>query len=198
MKRRQFLYGAAAAVAVGATGYIVARRVNPDDDTPPVDPDADGGEGKSAIDANDATQAVWKEGDVPQGLWALNLPDPEDVTHAMSQFRGHRVVVNFWATWCAPCVKEMPDLDALARKHGSVRFVGIGIDSAANIRAFVEKVPVDYTLLVMTPGGIDLMRRMGNSQGGLPFTVVLDRNGALSHRILGQIDPDELDRILSS
>jgi len=181
MKRRQFIYGGVAAVAVAASGYGVSRLTDR-----PIATSADSVKPGAPVPA--ATL-----GEVPEALWALRLPDIDGVEQSVSQWRGQKTVINFWATWCAPCVKEMPDLNALHHKHPNVRFVGIGIDSAANIRSFLEKVPVDYPLLVQGAGGVDLLRRLGNAQGGLPFTLVLDEEGVLRHRILGQIDPADLD-----
>ncbi len=132
------------------------------------------------------------DSDVPESLWSLTLPSPWGEPVAMASMRGRPVVVNFWATWCAPCVKEMPDLDRLQREHPHVRFVGIGIDSAANIRTFLQKVPVAYPLMVFETGGTSALRRLGNPTGGLPYTLVLDAQGRVAHTILGQVDPAAL------
>lgn len=136
--------------------------------------------------------SVVRVGDVPESLWSLTLPSPQGEPLTMASMRGRPVVVNFWATWCAPCVKEMPDLDRLQREYPHVRFVGIGIDSAANIRTFVRKVPVAYPLMVFETGGTSALRRLGNSTGGLPYTLVLDAQGRVAHTILGQVDPAAL------
>ena len=92
----------------------------------------------------------------------------------------------------------MPDLEELHKKYGEVQFVGIGIDTADNIRAFVEKVPVSYPLLVAGHGGIDIVRSMGNPAGGLPFTVIFDADGQVKRKILGQVKMDDLARTLSA
>ena len=139
-----------------------------------------------------ATSPVVRVGDVPESLWSLALPSPQGEPVAMESMRGRPVVVNFWATWCAPCVKEMPDLDRLQREHPHVQFVGIGIDSAANIRTFLQKIPVAYPLMVFETGGTSALRRLGNSTGGLPYTLVLDARGRVAHTILGQVDPAAL------
>ena len=124
------------------------------------------------------------------------MPDVQGEMRQVSQWKGKRSVVNFWATWCAPCVKEMPDLQALADAHPDKQIIGIGIDSAANIRTFLQKVPVTYPLLVAETGGVDLLRQLGNAKGGLPFTLVLDEEGRILHHVLGQIDPEDIERHL--
>jgi len=132
-------------------------------------------------------------------LYALTLPDLAEPPQPqpLSRYRGRPLLVNFWATWCAPCVKEMPALDALAQRWPAVQFLGIGIDTAANMRGFVQKVPVAYPLLVAGYEGIDLLRALGNSTGGLPFTVVLDASGEQVQHILGEVAIDALEQMLA-
>jgi len=116
----------------------------------------------------------------------------------LSKFQGRPLVVNFWATWCAPCIKEMPDLDELAHKYPGMTFLGVAIDTRPNIERFLEKVKVSYPLVVAGHGGIQQMKALGNSKGGLPYTVVFDADSRISHEILGQVDPAELDAHLAS
>ncbi len=136
-------------------------------------------------------------GDPVAGLMQMQLPDLNGATHTLSGWKGQPIVVNFWATWCAPCVREMPELDALQKKYPHVRFVGIGVDSAANMQKFVEKVQVSYPLWVIGAGAIDTLRKLGNPSGGLPFTIVFNADGGINRKILGEIQPDDLDRTLS-
>ena len=177
MNRRLFLYvGAAAAVAV-AGGYAYRERNRP-----------------AAVP--DTPQAALA-GDPVAALRAMSFPDLDGKPRSLAEWQGRPMVVNFWATWCAPCVKEMPELQALQEKYPAIQFVGIGVDKAENMRQFVEKVPVSYPLLVMDAGAVDTLRTLGNPAGGLPFTLVFDANGRISRKILGQIQPDDLDRTLS-
>lgn len=136
--------------------------------------------------------------DAVADLSARQLPDLQGRPQTLSQWRGRPLVVNFWATWCAPCVKEMPELDALQKQHPKVQFVGIGIDKAENIAKFVQKVPVSYPLLVMGGAAIDLLRQLGNPAGGLPFTLVFNADGSVNRKILGQIHSDDLQRTLAA
>lgn len=125
-------------------------------------------------------------------LFRQTLPDLVGTAQDIAQWRGRPMLVNFWATWCAPCVKEMPDLDRLQAEFPGVAFVGIGIDSAPNMVAFVEKVPVAYPLLEARSTGLELMRELGNRNGGLPFTVILAEDGRILRSIMGQVEPDEI------
>lgn len=129
-------------------------------------------------------------------LFSQNLPDLRGEAQDFAQWRGRPVLVNFWATWCAPCVKEMPDLDRLQAEFPGVAFVGIGIDSTPNMLAFTEKVPVAYTLLEARATGLDLMRELGNKNGGLPFTVIIAEDGRITRSIAGQVAPDDIRETL--
>ena len=102
--------------------------------------------------------------------------------------RGRPMILNFWATWCPPCVEEMPELGHLQRSYGEagLQVVGIGIDQAARIKAFEERMSLGYPLLVAGAAGAELGRRFGNPSGALPFTVVIDRTGRVRDRILGR------------
>lgn len=136
-------------------------------------------------------------GDPVAALMQMQLPDLDGASNSLAGWKGQPMVVNFWATWCAPCVKEMPELDALQKKYPHVRFVGIGVDSAANMQKFVQKVRVSYPLWVIGPGAIDTLRKLGNPSGGLPFTIVFNADGGITRKILGEIQPDDLDSTLA-
>ena len=118
--------------------------------------------------------------------------------HPMSAYRGQVVVVNFWATWCVPCVKEIPAFSKVHSAHGSrVAFVGLGIDSPDAIRAFDARFKPSYPLLAAGASGSDLARAFGNDAGALPFTVVLDATGrvvALAPRRGGRSDARAMAR----
>jgi thiol-disulfide isomerase/thioredoxin len=124
-----------------------------------------------------------------------HLPDS---TLALNSLQGKTLVLNFWATWCPPCVEEMPDLskldDAWRRDFGEkVVTLGIGIDSISNIAKFYEKLPVSYELLAANAQGLELIRLLGNPSGGLPFSVVVSPKGKIIERILGRFDAKMLD-----
>ena len=177
MKRRTLVLGAAGLGAIGLTGWLAYRETS-----------------KSAPPANRSLTASPSKKSAPNtaALFEAVLPDAEGRERAVKAFLGKPLVVNFWATWCAPCVQEMPILEELSKNQPGVQFVGIGIDTADNIRQFVTKVPVSYPLLVAGHGGIALVRELGNSAGGLPFTVMFDANGSMIDTILGQVEPVDL------
>ena len=110
------------------------------------------------------------------------------------RWQGKILVVNFWASWCPPCVEEMPTLDKLQLefKHQNVLFVGIGIDSPSNIRQFLENTPVSYPIVIGGLEGSNLSKQMGNSQGALPYTIVINAQGKASSSKLGKISEEEL------
>ncbi|QCP51062.1 TlpA family protein disulfide reductase [Trinickia violacea] len=128
------------------------------------------------------------------------MHDADGKPKSLAAFKGQTVVVNFWASWCGPCVEEMPTLAQLNDEYSKkgVKFIGIGVDSEKNVKAFLQKVPVDYPVYVSGFGGADLARNFGNTAGALPFTVVIDANGAVRSTKLGQIQPAELKKTLDS
>lgn len=127
-------------------------------------------------------------------LYAQSLNDLAGKPQPLGQWKGKPLLVNFWASWCAPCVQEMPELSELAAKDGSKRFnvIGIGIDSPANLNEFVKKTKVAYPLYVGGMSGTDLSRELGNTHGGLPFTVLIGPDGQVRKTYLGRLKFDEL------
>lgn len=126
------------------------------------------------------------------GTIPLNTPDGKPAQFARLQ--GKLTVVNFWATWCAPCRIEMPMLSAEAKRLAArgVRFVGIALDQPEQVQGFLKQTPVSYPIVLADGDGIDLMRTLGNQAGGLPFTVILNERGQPVKRILGIIDEKAL------
>lgn len=133
-------------------------------------------------------------------LWTEAVTTPDGKPQSLALYRGRPIVVNFWASWCGPCVEEMPELSALQREYAKkgIQFIGVGVDSSTNIKAFLQKVRVDYPVYVAGFGGADVARAFGNTAGGLPYTVVIDANGTVRASKLGQIKPDELRHTLDA
>lgn len=136
----------------------------------------------------------------PESAWAQGGTDLAGHPHSFQEYRGKILLINFWATWCPPCQKEGPALQRLEEKlqsHG-VQVVGITIDQAANLQAYVDKHPGHYPLWLATPQTARLMASLGNPQGGLPFSVVLDRSGQIRKTLLGAINETETEHLLAS
>jgi thiol-disulfide isomerase/thioredoxin len=133
-------------------------------------------------------------------LWATTLPAPDNTQQSLSRFQGKPLVVNFWASWCGPCIAEMPALSALHKKYAAkgINFVGIAVDTAPNVQGFVHRVNVDYPLVIAGFGGGDLARQFGDEQGALPFTVVIDASGKVRSTTLGQVKPEKLAQTLDA
>lgn len=176
MNKRYFLYAAVAVVVSVAALY------------------AEFGKKPSAPSSSDVPVAVVQ--DPLARLFNAALTDLDGKARSVADWRGKPMVVNFWATWCAPCVKEMPELNAMQQRYPHVQLLGIGIDTADNMRSFVSKIPVSYPLLVAGVEGVDLTRELGNPAGGVPFTLVLDADGRITKKIAGLIKFDELSLVL--
>ncbi|RQW24994.1 TlpA family protein disulfide reductase [Rhodobacteraceae bacterium CH30] len=112
----------------------------------------------------------------------------------LAQWRGKVVVVNFWATWCGPCREEMPMLDALRSqwRGRKAEVVGIALDQPVQVQNFVRSLRISYPVLLGDADTLTLMRSLGNKTGGLPFTVVLDRQGKIVARLTGKLTEQNL------
>jgi thiol-disulfide isomerase/thioredoxin len=140
-----------------------------------------------------------EQGSLPpaeHALWALRFPRPEGGELVMAELRGQPLVLNFWATWCPPCVKEMPQLDRFQNAVASRgwRVVGLAVDGPTPVREFLLRQPVSFAIGLAGLEGTDLSRQLGNERGALPFTVVFGRDGRLVQRKLGETSFDELMR----
>jgi thiol-disulfide isomerase/thioredoxin len=133
-----------------------------------------------------------------EALYSARLADLSGKARSLSEWRGRILVVNFWATWCLPCREEIPALVRVRDKlvPFGVEFVGIAIDHVAKVIDFSRNVQISYPLLMADPAGLELVRKLGNPSGGLPFTVVLNRKGSVAHRNLGAITQQKIEEQL--
>jgi thiol-disulfide isomerase/thioredoxin len=125
----------------------------------------------------------------------LRLPTLDGRELSSSNWAGQVVVLNFWATWCPPCLREMPLLDEWQQTYGNqgLQMVGIAIDRAAEVASFLENNAVSYPVLIGNRDSVDLSRQLGNRTGGLPFTVGFDPVGRRIFSHTGEVDSDLLE-----
>lgn len=137
---------------------------------------------------------------VVEAFFKEELKSPTGAIHNTQEWRNKILVLNYWASWCPPCVEEMPTLAKMSGlyRDKNVVFVGIGVDSPSNIREFLTKTPVNYPVTVNPINGVNWAKNMGNPSGGLPFTVLIDEKGVIKKTKLGKITEDELKSWLDS
>lgn len=129
-----------------------------------------------------------------QALWQLDFDTPSGGKLRMSALRGRPLLLNFWATWCPPCVEELPMLDAFYRERASAgwQVLGLAVDQVAPVTSFLTRHPLSFPVAMAGMAGVDLSRSLGNISGGLPFSVVLGREGSVLHRKIGKLRPEDL------
>lgn len=168
--RRQFLWAGVAGLAMCA-GAAVAWR------------NQAAGQAAAAVDP-----AV-------QALWALVLETPTGEPAPLQRYQGKPLLINFWATWCPPCVQELPMLNQFFEQHASkgLQMLGLAIDQPSAVRAFLERVPLTFPIVIGGLQGGDINRSLGNQEGKLPFSVLLDSKGQALHRKIGPLTPQDLE-----
>jgi thiol-disulfide isomerase/thioredoxin len=166
-RRRALLYAGIGAAAAIAGGAVAIRQWE--------------GQGASKVDPS---------------LWSATFETPAGSPLAMQAFRGKPLVLNFWATWCPPCVEEMPLLDAFSRQNAAknIQVVGLAIDQPSSVRAFLLRTHVSYPVGLAGLGGTELSKALGNESGGLPFTVVIGADGEVVQRRMGRVSQADLGR----
>jgi thiol-disulfide isomerase/thioredoxin len=127
-------------------------------------------------------------------LWALRFARPEGGELDMATLRGRPLVINFWATWCAPCLKELPQIDRFHRdfKPRGLQVLGLAMDKAEPVREFLGKLPLSFPVALGGLDGSDVAMQFGNLQGVLPFTVLLDAEGKPRWHKIGETRYEEL------
>lgn len=174
VRRQLLLAGAAAAALAAGAGIAWQRR---------------GTVGDGTGDASRDNPA--------EALWQHNFERPEGGMLAMAGLRGKPLLINFWATWCAPCVREMPQIDRFYREFQPKgwEIVGLAIDGPTPVREFLAtKLKIGFPIALAGLEGTELTRQLGNDRGGLPFTVLVNAAGRIAQRKLGETSYEELRR----
>ena len=133
-------------------------------------------------------------------LMSARFPDLNQTPQPLDQWRGKVVVINFWATWCAPCREEIPLFVRLQEAHRDrgLQFVGIAIDQPAAVRPFPDELRMNFPVLIAGIDAIDMTRKLGNRAGVLPYTVVIDRQGRVVALQVGAVKEGKLVPLLES
>ena len=133
-------------------------------------------------------------------LWESEFDTPNGDAMPLKAFQGRPLVLNFWATWCPPCVAEMPLLDAFFRQNqaNGWQVLGLAIDQPSQVRRFLTQTPVSYPIGLAGLNGPELARQLGNESGALPFTLVLNAQGQVLQSKLGQLSEKEMKKWLES
>jgi thiol-disulfide isomerase/thioredoxin len=131
-------------------------------------------------------------------LMTARLPDLDGKPRALEQWRGKVLVVNFWATWCAPCREEIPAFIKVQERYAAkgLQVIGIAVDQKDKVDPYAAEMKINYPILIGDLEAIDLAREAGNRLGGLPYTVLFDRQGKAIHSQLGGIDEAKLEALV--
>ncbi len=127
-------------------------------------------------------------------FWGATFDTPSGGRLPLAGFRGQLLLINFWATWCPPCVEELPLIDAFYQENKAKgwQVVGIAADNAKAVKDFTAKLPLRFPLALAGMAGVELSRSLGNLAGGLPFTVIFGKDGKVLHRQIGRLTAEHL------
>lgn len=133
--------------------------------------------------------------DAEAGFWDTSLTDPQGQPLDLGALRGQPLLVNFWATWCPPCVEELPMLNAFYETNAALgwQVIGLAVDQPKAVIGFMQRLPLSFPVGMAGMGGVELSRRLGNPNGGLPFTVVFGREGRVLRQKIGKVSLSDLE-----
>ena len=129
-------------------------------------------------------------------VWALEFETPTGARLSMASLRGRPLLINFWATWCPPCIEELPLLDVFYKENvaNGWQVIGLAVDRLGPVRDFLARQRLTFPVALAGMSGIALSKSLGNAGGGLPFSVLLGADGAVRARKIGKLSTQELAR----
>ena len=132
---------------------------------------------------------------IPATLPDFTLGDLEGKPRSIRSWPGKSMIVNFWATWCAPCRREIPLLRELQKQHGPEGFqiVGVAVDLREDVVKYAQEIGIDYPVLIGEQDGLDAVNKFGQGSIGFPFTVFTDNQGRIVLFHLGEIRKEQAD-----
>lgn len=136
-------------------------------------------------------------GAIPDSLPNVSFKDRQGVEHRLSDWKGHPLLVNFWAPWCEPCREEIPLLERLSRERAQdgLEVIGVAVDSRAAVLDYARHAAIQYPLLIGQQPGLDAVRKLG-MEAVFPFSVFVDTRGRIVTLKLGKLEADEAGLIL--
>lgn len=141
-----------------------------------------------------AWQSRFRSTAAQAAFWQQQFKDQQDRVRAMSDFAGKPLLLNFWATWCPPCLEELPLLDSFfnQNKVNGLQMLGLAVDQEPSVKHFLAHSPLSYPVGLVGYPGLQWSRSLGNEAGGLPFTVFFDATGRMLGHKIGALNPDDL------
>ena len=135
----------------------------------------------------------------PTLLPDINFPDVSGNFHSISEWGGKILIINFWATWCPPCLKEIPEFIAMQEQYSDIglQFIGIAIDDQDSVQEYLLSTKINYPILIGGVTGIALAQELGNSFDAVPFTLIVNQQGQIIHRQPGEFSREQLMEIIA-